>query len=154
MSLCIYTDGSFNRKWKVIGWGYCVVDPVKDECVCEESGNMTDSELVLHYQAPGESFACSEALRHAKDYFDKHGTPKEERIVHIYYDYMGVEMWATVEKKPWKRNYDFSEEYRKLMVDYQNDILIKWHKVKSHSGNKWNEYADQLAYKACTVLDH
>lgn len=62
-------------------------------------------------------------------------------------DYIGCRNWIidtiNPKTKPWKTNKEFTKEYRKFCLenrDYINDIV----KVKGHSGDQWNEYADKL----------
>ena len=62
--------------------------------------------------------------------------------IDIYYDYKGIEMWATGR---WKTEKPISQEYRAFMQ--QSKIKVHWHKVKSHTGVHWNEVADELAKK-------
>ncbi len=51
--------------------------------------------------------------------------------------------WKTSQKKPVK-NLELWQELDLLVQKYQ----INWHWVKGHSGNKYNEMADQLAVDA------
>jgi ribonuclease HI len=69
--------------------------------------------------------------------------------IHIFYDYEGIEKWATGD---WKAKSPVSQEY----VQHINDlpVTIIWYKVKSHSGVKWNDIADELAKQgALTVTE-
>ena len=65
--------------------------------------------------------------------------------VTIYYDYMGIEMWATGD---WKRNKQGTIAYYDYMQSVKNKIKIKFMKVKGHSGVDGNEEADRLAKEA------
>ena len=51
--------------------------------------------------------------------------------VTIYYDYMGIEMWA---EGAWKRNRQGTIAYYEYMQSAKNKIRIKFVKVKGHSG--------------------
>jgi ribonuclease HI len=66
--------------------------------------------------------------------------------IEIIYDYIGIEKWIN----DWKTNEPISKFYKKeYETKYKGKINIKFVKVKSHTGNKGNEIADQLA-KAAT----
>jgi len=58
----------------------------------------------------------------------------------LFYDYKGIEKWATGE---WKAKNEATQNYRDLMQD--SDVNVIWQKVKSHTGVRWNEVVDQLA---------
>ena len=58
----------------------------------------------------------------------------------IFYDYTGIEKWAN---NKWKTNNPLTQSYKEYMSKVE--IKIKWIKIKSHSGDKWNDYVDQLA---------
>ena len=63
----------------------------------------------------------------------------------LYYDYMGIEMWATGR---WKTNNPLTTNYAKIMKEWASQIRIDFHKVKAHSGIHYNDRADALARKA------
>src|SRR5690606_17105641 len=63
--------------------------------------------------------------------------------IEIFYDYNGIEMWAT---GAWQANNPATKQYQQYMNEI--DVTIQWHKVKSHTGNYWNDVADELAKKA------
>ena len=60
----------------------------------------------------------------------------------LYYDYMGIEMWAT---NRWKQNNPLTQWYRTQMAEYMKYMKVSFHKVAAHTGNQYNEEADQLA---------
>ena len=74
----------------------------------------------------------------------------EHNISHltIYYDYMGIEKWCTGE---WKTNKAGTLAYKKYYDRARKKVNITFQKVKGHSGDKYNDLADQLAKEACGI---
>ncbi len=126
----IYVDGSFING--ATGYGAVVL---KDNNVVDElSGAVDASEVNETRQVAGELVAAKEALNWCR----KHSVSE----VSIYYDYLGVEKWATRE---WKAKQPLTQEYARFVGECP--IKIHWRKVDSHTGNRWNDRADALAKK-------
>jgi ribonuclease HI len=126
----VYVDGSyFDGK---VGYGAVVLE--NDELIKEFCGFVPSEHVENTRQVAGELFAVGLALRWCK----------ERNITHLtlYYDYLGIEKWATGE---WKTNISLTQRYARFMKEMP--IRITWKKVKSHAGNYWNEYVDVLAKK-------
>jgi ribonuclease HI len=66
----------------------------------------------------------------------------------IYYDYMGIEMWAT---GTWKRNKKGTIAYYDYIQGIKDKITLHFVKVKGHSGVEGNEEADRLAKEAVGI---
>ena len=66
----------------------------------------------------------------------------------IYYDYLGIEKWATHE---WKANKPGTIDYVKFIDSVSNKIKINFKKVRGHIGIDSNEEADKLAKKAVGI---
>ncbi|MEA3500788.1 MAG: RNase H family protein [Candidatus Marinimicrobia bacterium] len=123
----IYIDGSFLKN--MISYAAVVVK--NDKNIHEESGKL-DKKYNKYRQIGGELYAAKTAIEWCKK-------NKLDNAI-IYYDYTGIEKWATGK---WKTNNSFTRSYKNYMSKIE--VNIKWIKIKSHSGDKWNEYVDQLA---------
>ena len=124
----IYVDGSFING--ATGYGAVVLEDGK--VVDELSGVVDASEVNETRQVAGELVAVKEALNWCRE----HSVDE----VSIYYDYLGIEKWAT---RQWKTNQPLTKDYARFVAECP--IRIHWHKVDSHTGNRWNDRADALA---------
>jgi ribonuclease HI len=124
----IYVDGSHING--ATGYGAVIL---KDGEVIEElSGAVTDSNLAETRQVAGELRAVEEALA----WCERNGVKE----VSIFYDYDGIEKWAT---GAWKTNQALTRDYARAVRS--SPIRISWRKVTSHTGDRWNDRADLLA---------
>jgi len=124
----IYVDGSFING--ATGYGAVVLDNGK--VVDELLGTVDASEVNDTRQVAGELAAVKKAL----NWCCEHSVDE----VSIYYDYLGIEKWAT---RQWKTNQPLTKDYARFVGECP--IKIHWHKVDSHTGNRWNDRADALA---------
>ncbi len=126
-----FVDGSYIDK--TVGYGLVIIQ--KGLVLQEIMGIVDRPEYQQHHQVGGELVA-------AVKFFQWCVENKIPRCT-IHYDYEGIRKWATGE---WKAKKELTRKYgeyvRKLSLE------ITWNKVKSHSGNLWNERADLLAKKA------
>lgn len=126
----VYVDGSYiNGK---TGYGLVIL---KDGRAVEEIFGQVEKEAAGGtHQVAGELIAVEEALRWCQK--------NDVKEVSIFYDYLGIEKWAT---GAWKANQSLTQSYAKFVR--ASGIRIRWRKVASHTGNRWNDYADKLAKK-------
>jgi len=124
----IYVDGSYLAG--NIGYGLVVLR--NDEVIDELSGYVTDPDAQDSRQVGGELVATQEAIRWCQQ--------RDIKRVAIYYDLDNIKKWATGE---YKTNKALTQNFKEFIDNIK--VEINWHKVKAHTGVKWNERADQLA---------
>lgn len=136
--LIAYVDGSYNIKSKEYGFG-CVL--IEDQKVIKELyGKGNDENYASMRNVAGEILGSVCAMEYAKNNgYDG---------VCIYYDYEGIEKWAN---GLWKANKIGTIEYSKKVKKYRESLKIAFVKVLAHSGDFYNERADQLAKKAVGI---
>lgn len=66
-------------------------------------------------------------------------------VLDLYYDYAGIERWCTGE---WQANRPGTKALRAYYDSIRDRLAVHFHKVKSHTGVRYNELADKLAKEA------
>ena len=128
-----FIDGSFDKRKGVVGSGGVILLDTEE---VEFSLSSTDPNHVAYWNVSGELLAAL----HVVDYALNHGYTS----CSLYYDYMGIEMWATGR---WKTNNPLTINYAKRMKEASKQLRIDFHKVKALSGITYNDRADALAKK-------
>jgi ribonuclease H-related protein len=123
-----YVDGSYMDD--AIGYGWVLIADGK--IVAEESGPVTDGKLQGMRQIGGELKGVLSVI----DWCEAHNIDE----VTIYYDYEGLEAWATGR---YKGGNPATAAYAQAAQHWP--VAVNWEKVKSHSGDHWNDYVDRLA---------
>lgn len=142
-SICkIYVDGSFVSGINKYGCGIVILPPNSNQELKFMTSGSNEKYLPARNVA-GEIVATCQGIKKAIEL--------GFRYLEIYYDYKGIEMWANGK---WKANSDISKDYKKFMDKLREDynlLSINFVKVVAHSGNKYNEMADDLARRALTI---
>ena len=109
LTLLAYVDGSYNIKTKEYGYG-CVL--IEGQQVIQQllgKGNIPEYSSMRNVS--GEILGCMNAIQYAID----HHYPS----ICIYYDYEGIEKWAT---GLWKANKEQTQNYVKTINDMKKKI--------------------------------
>lgn len=135
-----YVDGSFEKSIGRYAFGCVLLTPDGQEI--RESGSGSDPAGVAIRNVAGEMLGAMNAVKWAQE----NGYP----AVEIRYDYEGVEKWVT---GVWRAKTPLTSKYAVHMQEAEKKIQISFCKVAAHTGNHYNEEADQLAKSALLRTD-
>jgi ribonuclease HI len=128
----IYVDGSY-RKGKTSS---AII--VVDEEVLYKKVIVKQNDFSIKYRNfYSELFSSIMAVQYCKT--------NDIDTFTIYHDYSGIEHLITGK---WKLKNELSKRYYELFYKLVEDRDYKFQKVKSHTGDLYNEMVDKLAYNA------
>lgn len=133
--LIAYVDGSYDKRTKRAGFGAVMIfnNKVIKEVAKETEIDSKDNLWNVTAEIEGVLYAVNYAI--SKGY-DK---------IHVHYDYAGLEKWA---KKEWRANKKTTQRYQETMQSLMQQVQVDFIKVAAHTGDFYNERADDLAKQA------
>lgn len=129
-----YVDGSFMGGTS-FGCGCVII--FHNEIIAEISKKYNDKELATMRNVAGEIKASELAMQYAIE--------NGFKSIDIYHDYQGISSWCLGE---WKTNKSGTIAYKKFYNSIKDSLSVNFIKVKGHSGDKYNDMADELAKRA------
>lgn len=135
-----YVDGSFEKSIGRYAFGCVILTPDGQEI--RRSGSGSDPAGVAIRNVAGEMLGAMNAVKWARE--------NNYPAVEIRYDYEGVEKWVT---GVWRAKTPLTSKYAAHMQEAGNKIRISFCKIAAHTGNHYNEEADQLAKSALLRTD-
>ena len=130
----IYVDGSYNVHTKKYACGIVILYKGERKTYKEAFEN---KEYASMRNIAGEVMGAVRAIQ----YCQKYGIPEVE----IYHDYNGIGKWGNGE---WKANMPLTQHYKAFVSEARKAMKITFTKVDAHTGDRYNEMADQLAKDA------
>lgn len=132
----VWVDGSClpNSNGRLyFGWAYVIFDGERE--LHRASGHDVPAEARRHRNVAGEIQAVLQALEWCR--------MRGIAAAAIHFDYQGLASWVD---GTWKTRTSFTQAYAERVRAL--GMTLTWHKVQAHSGNPYNELADQLAREA------
>lgn len=131
-----YVDGSYDDEKKLYSYGVVLIIG-KNELHISQCFDNSDPEMLQMRNVAGEISGAKKAMEYCIE--------NSYSSIDIYHDYEGIAKWCNGE---WKANKSKTQEYRNYFNSIKDKVSIRFFKVKGHSGNKYNDLADELAKNA------
>lgn len=132
-----YVDGSFNVQTGEYSFGAILLIDGKEHRFKKK---FDKDEYSFARNVAGEIRGASFIINYA--------VKNKISTLELFYDYQGIESWYTGE---WKANNNLTQNYQNFANNNKGIIHINFHKVKSHTGVKYNEEVDLLAKEALGI---
>lgn len=126
-----FVDGSYNDEDQKIGYGAILITNEAEYTLYKA---LLNSPYVSSRNVTGEIEAVKDSVSWAIDH--------KKQDIKIFYDYEGIEKWAT---KEWKATKKLTQEYVSFLKEKTQLIKISFKHTKAHSGINYNERVDSLA---------
>ncbi len=126
-----YVDGSYNVATGEYSCGVVFLTGTQEIHLAQKGENR---ELASMRNVAGEILGAELAMKKALE--------SGIRSLCIYHDYQGIASWCLGE---WKTNKEGTRAYKEYFDSICDKVKIRFVKVKGHSGDKYNDLADELA---------
>ncbi len=126
-----YVDGSYNETSGEYGCGVVFFFDGKADFISEKGTDEYDAGM---RNVAGELLGAKKAMERAVSVNAKKLT--------LYHDYQGIASWCLGD---WKTNKEGTTAYKLFYVSICSRLDITFKKVKGHSGDVYNDLADELA---------
>lgn len=132
-----YVDGSYGGNTDEFSYGMVILDHGREYKFSEK---IVDKELAAMNNVAGEIKGAEAAMKYALD--------KGFRKIIIYHDYEGIARWCLGE---WKASRKGTKDYKAFYDSIKDRLQVQFVKVAGHSGDKYNDMADELAKQALGI---
>lgn len=136
-ALIAYVDGSYHNGTGEFSYGMVLIHGAEEQTFCQK---FTDTDLAAMRNVAGEIKGAEAAMRYAVE----QGFSK----LYIFHDYEGIAKWC---QGAWKTNKEGTKAYKAYFDSLQGKLEVVFMKVAAHTGDKYNEMADQLAKSALGI---
>lgn len=133
-----YVDGSYDDTTKAYSYGMVIMHN-EDELYFYKKFDRDDMSDMRN--VAGEIQGSMAAMQYCLD--------KGIKSISIFYDYEGIEKWCNGD---WKARKEGTMKYVEFYKNASKKLDVDFIKVKGHSGDKYNDMADELAKKALGLL--
>lgn len=127
-----YCDGSYDNNTQRFAYGVVIM---YDRQTTEFSQAFDAFDTGRN--VTGEIFGAMKAMQFCLD--------NNIKALDLYYDYAGIEAWATGN---WKANKELTKKYANFCKALKDKLDVSFIKVQAHTGVELNERADKLAKAA------
>lgn len=134
-----YVDGSYNEKTNEYAYGAIIFYDGGEEHFAKK---FDDSEMAEMRNVAGEIEGAKKAMQFCVD--------KNIKSLDLFHDYQGIADWCT---GAWQAKKEGTKEYKKYYNSIKDKLNVRFIKVKAHSGDTYNEKADDLAKAALGLVD-
>ena len=142
--LIAFVDGSYDATGEKSAFGAIIFSQGGNRDVLYKSfTKQLGEEFISLRNVAAELEGVKEAINWAIQY--------NKTKISIYYDYEGIEKWATGQ---WKANKAITKDYVCFIQEKRLSLQIEFIKVPAHTGVKFNEEVDTIAKSALLAKGH